>query len=170
MRERIEQLSATALFENAARLRDRTAAVAVAVRRTQKLAAVAAIDQLVVARPAAEGGWELAVIRAGRLASAGLARAGTHPMPVVDALVASAETALPDNSPLRGAPPEELALVVRWLGSDGVRIVSASSGYTEPAFGAGSWEDWCRLAKAGTESEPAANHRDAWHGRTDTRT
>lgn len=170
MKARIEQLAATALFENAARLRDRTAAVAVAVRRTQKLAAVAAIDQLVLARPAPDGGWELAVIRAGRLASAGLARAGTHPMPVVDALVASAETALPDNTPLRGAPPEELALVVRWLGSDGIRIVSATSGYTEPACGAGRWEDWCHLAKAGNESERAENHRDAWNGRGDART
>ncbi|OYD70871.1 DEDD exonuclease domain-containing protein [Rhodococcus sp. OK302] len=154
MKDRIERLSADAHFETAARLRDRTAAVAVALQRTQRLAAVAAIDQLVLAHPAPEGGWELAVIRAGRLASAGLARRGTHPMPVVDALVASAETVLPDDAPLRGAPPEELGLIVRWLGSDGIRIVSATSGYAEPAMGAGRWADWCQLAKAGAQSEP----------------
>lgn len=153
MQARIDELSAHALFENAARLRDRTVAVATAVRRTQRLAAVAAIEQLVLARPTGDGGWELSVIRSGRLASAGLARRGTHPMPVVDAITAAAETVLPDDAPFRGASPEELGLIARWLSSDGVRIVSATSGYVEPVSGAGKWEAWCRLARAGTESE-----------------
>lgn len=153
MQARIDELSAHALFENAARLRDRTVAVATAVRRTQRLAAVAAIEQLVLARPTGDGGWELSVIRSGRLASAGLARRGTHPMPVVDAITAAAETVLPDDAPFRGASPEELGLIARWLASDGVRIVSATSGYVEPVRGAGKWEAWCRLARAGTESE-----------------
>lgn len=153
MQARITELSSDALFENAARLRDRTAAVAAAVRRTQRLAALAAVEQLVAAFPSAEGGWELSVIRSGRLASAGLARRGTHPMPIVDAITAAAETVAPDDTPFRGASPEELALIERWLRSDGVRIVSATSGYAEPAHGAGRWEDWCRLARAGTEYE-----------------
>lgn len=170
MKERIEELASRAHFETAARLRDRTVAVATAIRRAQKLAAVAAIDQLVLARPAAEGGWEFSVIRAGRLASAGVSRPGAHPMPVVDALVAAAETALPDNTPLRGAPPEELALIVRWLESGDIRIVSATTGYSEPSLGAGRWEEWCALAKAGMESERQPSEPDTWVGHRDLRT
>ncbi len=37
-------------------------------------------------------------------------------MPVVDAIVASAETVRPIPGPFRGASPEELGLVARWLG------------------------------------------------------
>lgn len=103
MRARVEELAAGELFENAARLRDRTAEVVLALRRMQRLAALTALDQLVAARPAVTGGWEFAVIRSGRLASAGCARRGIHPMPVVDALVLTAETVVPDATPLRGA-------------------------------------------------------------------
>lgn len=147
MRSRIEELAAGELFESAARLRDRVAALGLALRRMQRLAALAAVDELIAARPAAEGGWEFAVIRAGRLASAGVSRRGVAPMPVVDALVASAETVLPDAVPLRGASPEELAVIARWLDADGVRLVRTSHGWCEPAHGAGSWEDWCALAR-----------------------
>lgn len=147
MRSRVEELAAGELFESAARLRDRVAALGLALRRMQRLASLAAVDELIAARPSAEGGWELAVIRAGRLASAGVARRGVAPMPVVEALAASAETVLPDSAPLRGASPEELAVIARWLDADGVRIVRASHGWSEPAHGAGSWQDWCVLAR-----------------------
>ncbi|WP_072688479.1 DEDD exonuclease domain-containing protein [Rhodococcus marinonascens] len=152
MRERVEELAALELFENAARLRDRTAETVLVLRRMQRLAALTALDQLVAAHPAAAGGWEFAVIRAGRLASAGCARQGTPPMPVVDALVVAAETVVPDASPLRGASPEEASLIARWLDREDTRIVSASSGWCEPAQGAGSWADWCALARAGSAS------------------
>lgn len=148
MRARIEELAAAELFESAARLRDRAAVLGLALRRMQRLGAIAAVDELVAARPAAEGGWEFAVIRSGRLASAGVARRGIRPMPVVEALVASAETVLPDETPLRGASPEELAVIARWLDEDGVRIVRASRGWCEPVHGAGAWEAWWSLARA----------------------
>ncbi|MDH6678185.1 DNA polymerase-3 subunit epsilon [Rhodococcus sp. LBL1] len=148
MRSRIEEFAAGELFESAARLRDRVAALGLALRRMQRLAALAAVDELIAAHRAAEGGWEFAVIRSGRLAAAGVARRGVPPMPVVEALVASAETVLPDATPLRGASPEELAVIARWLDTDGVRIVRTSHGWCEPAHGAGSWEHWCTLARA----------------------
>ncbi|MCQ4119012.1 DEDD exonuclease domain-containing protein [Rhodococcus tibetensis] len=159
MRERLDNLAADELFENAARLRDRTADVALALRRMQRLAALTTLDEIVAARPAATGGWEFAVIRHGRLASSGRARRGAHPMPVVDALVLAAETVVPDDSPLRGASPEEAGLLARWLDTDGTRIVSASTGYCEPARGAGSWAEWCERARAGSEPTPEPESR-----------
>lgn len=146
MRARIDELATSELFENAARLRDRTVAVAVALRRTQRLAALCAVDELVLARPAADGGWDFAVIRAGRLASAGTARRGVRPMPVVDGLVRGASTVCPEETPLRGASPEEVALLARWADTTGVRIVQASNGYSEPVRGGASWDGWCELA------------------------
>ncbi|WP_232320488.1 DEDD exonuclease domain-containing protein [Rhodococcus sp. WMMA185] len=156
MRGRVEELAAGELFENAARLRDRTAETIAVLRRMQRLSSLAALDQIVAAHPDAAGGWEFAVIRAGRLASAGCARQGIHPMPVVDTLVLTAETVVADASPLRGASPEEAGLIARWLDREGTRIVSASSGWSEPARGAGSWAGWCTLAQAASTSTQGA--------------
>lgn len=146
LRSRVEELAAAELFENAARLRDRTAALATALHRTQRLAALAAVDELVAARPRDEGGWEFAVVRAGRLASAGVAARGVAPMPVVEALVLAAETVIDEPSPLRGAMAGEVGLVASWLALPGVRVVRASQGYAEPARGGGGWQEWCALA------------------------
>ncbi|TQM25948.1 DEDD exonuclease domain-containing protein [Nocardia bhagyanarayanae] len=187
MLDRIETHSAAEHFEAAARLRDRTVAVIRALRRTQRLAAVARIAELVAAHPDGAGGWEFAVIRYGRLAGSGTARRGTPPMPIVEQIVAAAETVIPeggatgvradgdlvppalefagdasakigeptagdgaafDAPPLRGASPEEVGLVARWLARPGVRIVRSTHGYCEPRYGAGRWIGWAEVADA----------------------
>ncbi|MFC4602184.1 DEDD exonuclease domain-containing protein [Rhodococcus kronopolitis] len=148
LRDRVGELGAAELFESAARVRDRTAALAAALRRGQRLAALAAIDELVAARPREGGGWDLAVVRAGRLASAGVAERGVPPMPVVEMLTAAAETVIDEPSPLRGTTAGEVGLIASWLEQPGVRIVRTSQGYTEPARGAGAWQEWCALARS----------------------
>ncbi|MCX5045946.1 DEDD exonuclease domain-containing protein [Aldersonia sp. NBC_00410] len=153
LHDHIERLAADELFESAARLRDRAAALIRALRRVQRLAALATVEQLVAARPAFEGGWEFAVIRHGRLASAGRSPRGAAPMPVVEALIAAAETVMPDETPLRGAAPEEVALIARWLEGSGTRIVTTTEGYREPAYGAGRWLEWSGLAEDAAQSE-----------------
>ncbi|MCP2278849.1 DEDD exonuclease domain-containing protein [Nocardia amikacinitolerans] len=184
MLDRIETHSAAEHFEAAARLRDRTVAVIRALRRTQRLAAVARIAELIAAHPDGAGGWEFAVIRYGRLAGSGVARRGTPPMAIVEQIVAAAETVVPeggetgvpadgrvspalefagdasaevrtaegdaafDAPPLRGASPEEVGLVARWLARPGVRIVRSTQGYCEPRYGAGRWLGWAEVADA----------------------
>lgn len=148
-RLRVEELAAAELFENAARLRDRLSALTAALLRVQRLGAVAALDELVAAKPDGAGGWDFAVIRCGRLAAAGTAARGHAPMPVIELVAQSAETVEPGDGPLRGGMPEELALVTAWLAGDGVRIVRGSDGYAEPARGAGSWQSWVDQARAG---------------------
>jgi DNA polymerase III subunit epsilon len=103
MRERLETLSATEQFETAARLRDRMLTVVRALRRTQRLSALARLAEFVAARPDGAGGWEFAIVRYGRLAAAGTAPRGTPPMPVVAALTAAAEAVIPPA--LRPLPP-----------------------------------------------------------------
>lgn len=107
MRQRIETYSTAETFEAAARLRDRTVAILRALRRTQRLAALARIPELIAAHPDGSGGWEFAIIRHARLAAAGTTARGVSPMPVVDHLVAAAETVIPArlSSQTRTATP-----------------------------------------------------------------
>lgn len=164
--EQIRTRSAAEHFEAAARLRDRAVTVIRALYRTQRLAAVARIAELVAAHPDGAGGWEFAVIRFGRLAGAGTAARGVAPMPVVERIVAAAETVVCDGdlSPLRGGSPEEVGLVARWLARPGVRIVRTSEGYYEPVHGAGAWQAWVATAEAAAAAESAAQDYERMSG------
>ena len=153
LERRLHAHSAAERFEQAGFDRDRLTVLVRALDRGQRLAALASVPELVAARPDGNHGWEFAVVRHGRLASAGVARRGVPPMPVVDALTASAETVLPAEGPLRGAPAEEVALVLRWLDRPGTRMVRCSHPWTEPARAAASWRGWLSRADAARGAE-----------------
>jgi DNA polymerase III subunit epsilon len=155
LERRLRTHSAAERFEQAGFDRDRLTVLVRALDRGQRLAALAAVPEMIAARPDGAGGWEFAVVRHGRLASAGVARRGVPPMPVVDLLAASAETVLPGEGPLRGAPAEEVALVLRWLDKPGTRMVRCSQPWTEPARAAASWRSWLTRADAARDMEVA---------------
>ncbi|HVK26474.1 MAG TPA: DEDD exonuclease domain-containing protein [Actinokineospora sp.] len=142
LESRLRELSTAERFEQARSGRDRMCTLIRALDRGQRLSALAAVEELIAARPDSAGGWEFAVIRHGRLASAGVARRGVPPMPVVEALVASAETVISGEGPLRGAPAEEVGVVLRWLDRPGTRMVRCSRPWTEPAHCAARWRPW----------------------------
>ncbi len=140
-------------FESAARLRDRTAAAVETLWRGQRLRALAALPELIAAAPDGRGGYHLAVIRYGQLAAAGNAGRGVPPMPVVDAITAGAQAILPAPAPLGGALVEETALIARWLGAPGVRIVRVegthdAAGWASPLRSAGVWAAWAEVARS----------------------
>lgn len=143
----VDDLAAKQRFEAAARDRDRLAGLIGALDRSQRLAALAGLPEIVGARPDGQGGWEVAVVRYGRLAAAGLARRGIAPMPVIDSLRLGAQVVLPGEGPLRGAPAEEVALVHRWLATGGTRLVYSDPPWAEPAHGAGAWRGWVERAR-----------------------
>jgi DNA polymerase III subunit epsilon len=145
--QEVQALAARQRFEDAGRRRDRLAGLILALERAQRLAALAAVPELVGARPDGHGGWELAVLRHGRLAAAGVARRGVPPMPVVEALRLGAQTVLPGAGPLLGAAAEEVGLLHRWLTNDGTRLVHADPPWTEPARGAAVWRPWAERAR-----------------------
>ena len=144
---RVDTLAGRERFEAAARTRDQLAALIVGLERAQRLATLAALPELVGARPDGRGGWEIAVLRFGRLAAAGVARRGVAPMPVIDALRLGAQTVLADAGPLRGAPVEEVRLLHRWLTTGGTRLVHAEPAWAEPARGAARWSRWAERAR-----------------------
>jgi DNA polymerase-3 subunit epsilon len=164
----VSDLAAQGSYERAARLRDHTAITIDGLWRGQRLRALAMTDELVAAHPDGDGGWQLAVIRRGQLASAGNARRGVPPMPVVDAICTAAQSILPNSAPLGGALVEEVALIARWLAEPGVRIVStetaSGAGLATPIGAAGRWAQWAATARsaqaAARSSDVSADSRE----------
>jgi DNA polymerase III subunit epsilon len=134
---RIDLLSAVERFEDAAIHRDRLGAFVRSSARMQRMAAVTSCAEICAAKRTEDGGWELHVIRHGRLAAAGISPRGTDPRKYLEMLRASAETVLPGIGPVATASPEEIEIVLRWLDSPGIRLVEMDGTWTCPVSGAG---------------------------------
>ncbi|RDH12304.1 hypothetical protein DVB88_08305, partial [Tsukamurella pulmonis] len=175
LQERLAALAEKEFFESAARLRDRTVRLVEAVARAHALAGFADVPELSIAHPDGSGGWELSIVRHGRLAAAGVAPRGVPPMPVFERLRAGAESvyeaggdplAAPDvpdalfpADVLHGASPEEALLLRRWALRPGTRIVDVQGAWGEPLHGAGRWIEWAaRASEAGRDARAAAAH------------
>lgn len=151
-------------FESAARARDRLAATIEVLARCQRLSAIARLDELVLARPSGDGGWDFAVVRHGRLAGAGCAVRGASPRTVADIVVAGAQAIVPpgdDAGPLAGAPAEEVALIARWIDEPGTRLVSVTGELSTP-IGTAQWRlGFAETARAARET-PAARENEGF--------
>ena len=159
LRARMAALTAHERFEDAALHRDRLAAFVRAAERTQRLGALSAVPHMVAARRDERGGWELLVIRHGRMAAAGAAPTGVDPRPVIAALVATAEEVPPGPGPTPRASSEEMAALLRWLASPGVRLVEIDGTWSSPAYGAGAHRAWLDAAYDGVATVHAFDDR-----------
>jgi DNA polymerase-3 subunit epsilon len=137
--DRIGTLAARERYEEAAVHRDRLAAFVRAAARCQRMSALASIPDLAAARARDEGGWEMHVVRYGRLAAAGTSPPGAHPRPYLNALVATAEAVGPAPAPLPAATVEETECVLRWLEQPGTRLVEIDGTWVLPARGAAAF-------------------------------
>ncbi len=135
-RARIAVLAAERRYEDAAVVRDRLLAFLRAARRLQHLSALTGVAEMTAAAPGEEGGWDIAVIRHGRLAGAASAPARTDPWPWVTAARASAETVRPGPGPTPCASAEETELIQRWLTGPGVRLVGLDGQWASPVTAA----------------------------------
>lgn len=147
---RMSRLSAEERFEEAARWRERLAGLARASLRTHRLAGLGACAELVAAEPGADHGWDIHVIRHGRLAAAGRSAPGVDPRPMVDALLAAAEHVEPRPSPMPAGLAEEATELLRWLDSPGVRLVRADRALALPLHCGGDLQ--ARLGRAGLDA------------------
>jgi DNA polymerase-3 subunit epsilon len=117
---------------------------------------------MVAAAPDGTGGWQLAVIRHGKLASAETAPRGNAPMPIVEELLARATTIRPEAIPGTAATAEETTLVAGWLERRGTRLVHCTQPWKHPAGGAGGWAQWLHRARQTARDEPTTP--DGAHG------
>ncbi|MFL6134061.1 MAG: DEDD exonuclease domain-containing protein [Nocardioidaceae bacterium] len=132
---RMATLSRANRFEDAGSWRDRLSAFLRGAARTQRLAALTRCPEVVGARRE-DGRWAVHVIRHGRLAAAGVIPPGAHAGEWVRGLRASAETVRTGPGPTPSTTAEETERILRWLESDGVRLVHVDGEWTCPVGGA----------------------------------
>jgi DNA polymerase III subunit epsilon len=135
---RMSTLAEQERFEDAGAVRDRLLHLVRAAARTQRLAPLAGSPELVAARRAEAGGWELVCVRYGRLAGTSVSPVGADPMVYVRSLCATAEVVAPPVQPAPAASAEETEIILRWLESPGVRIVELDGSWSCPVGGAGA--------------------------------
>ncbi len=132
---RARTLGAAQRFEEGAVVRDRLLAFLRAAGRAQRLAPLAATAELVAAR-ARDGGWELVLVRHGRLAGTAVSPPPADVRAVIAALRAAGEQVAPPPVPMPAAHPEEAETVLRWLEQPGVRLVDVAGAWASPLHGA----------------------------------
>jgi DNA polymerase-3 subunit epsilon len=132
---RMQALAEAERYEDASSWRDRLTSFLRATARTQRLRALTHCSEMVAARREGSG-WGVHVIRHGRLAAAGVIPPGAHAGQYVETLRASAETVVPGPGPTPAATAEETEKLLRWLESDGVRLVHVEGEWTCPLGGA----------------------------------
>ena len=144
-RERLARLIASERFEEAGRLTARLEAFVRASTRARRIEALAGCPQ-VVAASRGEKGWEVHVIRYGRLAAAALARPGEVVQAVARDAVRAAEHV---PQPVRGQPAatiEEAERVAGWLERPGTRILEIEGDWAWPLHGSIAMDDLPRHA------------------------
>ncbi|MGY1913886.1 DEDD exonuclease domain-containing protein [Blastococcus sp. SYSU DS0973] len=157
--ERVDRLAAEERYEDAAVLRDRVAVLIRAIRRRQRLQSLAAVPELVLARPDGDAGWELSVIRLGRLAAAGNAPRGTTVRSVLSGLLATAETVSGADGE-EATSVDETELVLRWLEKPGTRLVQLTGTLASPAPGTGAYSGFLARVDTGRDArDPFADGR-----------
>ena len=126
VRGRIEILSDQERYEEAAALRDQLGAYLRGGTRTERLDALAANPQIVAARRTKGGGWEVVLVRYGRLAATTIVPRGSDPAPVIAAIDATAEVLPEPRTRCGAAAAQETELIATWLEDPGVRLVEFS--------------------------------------------
>ncbi|MBZ5734319.1 DEDD exonuclease domain-containing protein [Nocardioides sp. TRM66260-LWL] len=136
LERRMGRLAADERFEEAGQHRDRLTAFVRAAARHQRLSALTSCPELVAARREDDDTWAVHVVRHGRLAAAGVIPRGADAHQYVAQLRAGAETVRPAPGPVPAASPEETERILRWLESDGVRLVELEGTWACPVRGA----------------------------------
>ncbi|MGI8760668.1 MAG: DEDD exonuclease domain-containing protein [Jatrophihabitantaceae bacterium] len=155
LQRKLTELSTAQRYEQAADIRDRIATVVRACARMQRIRAISCIEQVVSARSDGCGGWEISVIRRGRLAAAGVTARGAAPWPVIDALLATADVVDAEHPTLS----EETECILRWLEEPGTRLVDSSAPWLLPARGAGGMVAWLAADSARRAVTPFSERR-----------
>src|SRR3712207_8532470 len=112
-----------------------------------------------LARPDGAGGWELSVVRRGRLVSAGVAPRGASVRATLAGLLSTAETPLGPDGEI-AASVDETELVLRWMEKPGIRLVELEGTLASPAPGTGPFSRFLALAGGtGARRDPFADGR-----------
>ncbi len=145
-------------FEEAGDVRNRLDAFLRGTARAQRLRPLATCPELVAARRTDVGGWELILVRFGRLAGTAAVDRRTDPRAAIAAMRLTGEQVEAPVAPAPAAHPEEADLLLAWLDGPGVRLVDIeapiatppTAGFDEPVPGR-----CCPVHGAGAYTDPA---------------
>lgn len=159
MLSKIKNLAEAHRFQRASLYRDRTAALIYCLDKQQRLSALANAAMVQLAYPDDRGGWNLAIVKYGRLAAAANAPRGSNASYIAKLLNESAETIIPTDDLYRGASIDELSIIWSWLLRPDMRIGPTEGVIASPIHGAGRFRAWADEATR-AKREGRAN-RDA---------
>ncbi len=152
---RIRTLVVQERFEEAAGVRDRLTAYVRGAARAQRHATAARCRELVAARRTDDGGWELVLVRHGRLAGTAVVDRATDPRPAVASLRAGGEHVPAPVAPATAAHPEETDLLLAWLEQQGVRLVELDGEWSSPVRSAQAVRDAATAVAVALVAPPA---------------
>lgn len=152
---RLESLARSERFEEAANVRSRLTSFLHAATRAQRVRALVSIPELIAAKPMISGGWELIIMRYGKLAGADVSPPRINPMPTIDSMAISAASVIADDSTLAAGNIAETELLLTWLETDSVRLVRNHYGWSMPIKAAASYH---RLLEKLSHADDLASH------------
>lgn len=133
---RIARLSAQQRYEEAQVMTDRLRGYTAATWRWHRLVGLGRCPQIIAAKwvpaPAPAPGWQIHVIRYGRLAAAATAPPGSPPRQVAADAERLAETVLPAPHGLPACSIEEAERIAAWLERPGVRLMAIEGDWSMP--------------------------------------
>jgi DNA polymerase-3 subunit epsilon len=140
--ERMQRLAGESRYETAADVRDAMRSAIAVATRAEEVAALRNVPELIAVAPGTESGWDLAVVRYGKLANADHL---SHRRSLDEAVAALQSTAewvpAPGSSPTENhSLPEETRLLSGWLEAAELisTTVSHGVGWSLPSMGATS--------------------------------
>lgn len=143
---RMLELSGAGRYEDALAWRDRLEALLRGAVRAHELSSFTTTEEIVAAQ-CVDGAWHIHVMRYGRLAAAGIAARGDDPKPLVTALLATGEVAVPGETLV-----EESEVLWRWLADGATRLVHTTSPLSLPTHLGGAQLSALRTARESAET------------------
>lgn len=129
--DKIADLSRDQRYEEAAVWLRRLETFLRVLDRSTQRQALADSGQVVAAEPV-DGGWQLHLIRYGRLAGAAVCPPDGDPPAVLASLLATAEHVAAPSGPGTAGLPEEADMILTWLTAPGVRLISIDQPWSLP--------------------------------------
>ena len=145
---KVAEFVAAEQFEAAAVATSRLKTYLNAAAKAQRLLPLARCPELVAAAPTPCGGWEIIIVRYGKLAGVGTCEPHDDVAAQIRALRATAEQVAPATAPMPACLPEESHLILNWLEAPGVRLVHAETPWALPIKSALSHVDLKEVSEA----------------------
>ena len=129
---KMNTLSKTERFEEAALIRNRGMAVQKGRARGARIRALTKVAHLVAGRILFDGGWEFLCVRYGRLTGSAVCKPGFDPKLIIEALTMTSENLVINDQILPHSSHEECERILDWLEISDTRLVEISGEWSSP--------------------------------------